>query len=502
MDLRSSGISYECLTEYLYCAFAQTRNHKSLSKYTWIPKEQCVSLEDIELIRDMWNLLEIPVQTHGTIRIDSFRRMILSCPKMHHMIRSSNDHTWIKKMQSNIVRCVLTPTEFNTMHGVRSLVSNTLYIIENNQHQHRKQQVLQDLQTHDLVCLMISCWCGSFDAKSCGEAFEAMMCALNSFYEADDDEDVEFVRRACRNEYSAPCSKRIFPRKRRSREREFLNEDVALETLSFCYRHGALRKERTTKQEEAHQAFLALLSAGIVSNNTIVSFWSSVVADDELDTKILSKSMIVQSLISPHEAEKLFSVLRDENKNKKRFTEATLCTVASLLDWDVMSSSTFFSSMTPRCVAQSVYRGFDLNAHVNMIDVSKHLNSIRSICARMYAYYDVNVNAEDSMLKYLSEQHKKCCSCWNERLVRHAVLTKDRTLLREIRLSLSWFVESIECHVLPDKSHVRLRDKTGKHVLNVDLGKRVDWDTYFDGYDDVIDGWTFVQRSNKSCVVQ
>ena len=74
MDLRSSGISYECLTEYLYCAFVQTRNRESLSKYTWIPKEQSVSLEDIELIQDMWNLLEIPVQTHGTIRIDSFRR--------------------------------------------------------------------------------------------------------------------------------------------------------------------------------------------------------------------------------------------------------------------------------------------------------------------------------------------------------------------------------------------------------------------------------------------
>ena len=38
MDLRSSGISYECLTEYLYCAFVQTRNRESLSKYTWIPK--------------------------------------------------------------------------------------------------------------------------------------------------------------------------------------------------------------------------------------------------------------------------------------------------------------------------------------------------------------------------------------------------------------------------------------------------------------------------------
>jgi hypothetical protein len=38
--------------------------------------------------------------------------------------------------------------------------------------------------------------------------------------------------------------------------------------------------------------------------------------------------------------------------------------------------------------------------------------------------------------------------------------------------------------------------------LNVDLGKRVDWDTYFDGYGDVIDGWTFVHRSKKSCVVQ
>ena len=88
-----------------------------------------MSLEDIELIRDMWNLLEIPVQTHGTIRIDSFRRMILSCPKMHHMIRSSNDHTWIKKMRSNIVRCVLTPTEFNTMHGVRGVRARSARIL-------------------------------------------------------------------------------------------------------------------------------------------------------------------------------------------------------------------------------------------------------------------------------------------------------------------------------------------------------------------------------------
>ena len=117
IDLTSSGISYECLAEYLYCAFAQTREHHE--KYIWIPEEQTVNLENIELIRDMWNLLEIPVKTYGTIRVDSFRRMILSSSKMHHMIRSSNDGTWIKKMRSNIVRCVLTPTEFNTMHGVR-----------------------------------------------------------------------------------------------------------------------------------------------------------------------------------------------------------------------------------------------------------------------------------------------------------------------------------------------------------------------------------------------
>ena len=94
------------------------------------------------------------------------------------------------------------------------------------------------------------------------------------------------------------------------------------------------------------------------------------------------------------------------------------------------------------------------------------------------------------MKKYLIISHKQCFSCWNERLVRRAVLTRDKNMFREIRLSLSW-VGSIQVHVLSDMSRIQLRDKSGKHLLNVDLGEKVDWKMYL-GDVVVIDGWDFI----------
>jgi len=460
MDMTKCGISYEALAEYLYCMFAQTREEKNDSDddSKWIGS--VLDNEDVELIRDMWSVIEVPTN-RGTIRTDLFRSMILSRSKMHCLIRNSRQYVWIKKMRDNIVKCILTPTKFNEMH-----------------------RILQSLQTHDLVSLVISCWQGSFvENVGSGDAMKAMMSALSSFYRFSEDDDVEILRKTCRDFLGV-----VFPMGSRRCSRTFLNHDVALGMLLFCYRHGALLKSRTEKQKESHQALLAVLCAGIVSRKTIVKFYGSILKD--CDMKGLSECIIITSLTSPHESEtmirELFSCCGGENK--KKLVEVSFMTVSNLLDTDVFllssSSSNMLScSLTPRCVAQHVYRGADLNARSDLIDVSKHLSSIRTICARLYCYYDVN---DDSAVdkNMLNRLHDEMSNCWHKALLRHAVLKGGHvrdSLFRDIRLSLSWIGKIRFRVVLRGISHhARLEDESGKRILlDIDFGEKVlNWNQF------------------------